>query len=987
MHGYSSSEESEDPRRPRPQPANSNSNDQKKKKKKRLPPQQSINRTWKRFSSRKFSTTLSVLPFDPVDAPAIADRPNELLWDGYDRAAEECKRKVDKIVRDCKRVNMRYRDPGWDLDWDLKYEKGHCLNSLGTQKFELNRTTLLSSSATVPKAVKRVHEIFEKPTFMEKLDGGDVKQGSLGDCWIMAALTAMANTTQGIKRACVAYNTKIGIYGFVFYRDGEWIYSIIDDKLYLKSPCWDSPSMQRDLLQQIDREDVENVYRKTYQTGSKALFFAQCRDQSETWVPLIEKAYAKAHGDYAALSGGWIGEGLEDLSGGVTTELLTSDILDIDEFWDNEMSKVNEEFLFGCSTGLLEHGYGERSGITEGHAYVVMDARTLKSGQRLVKLRNPWGKIRKGIWEGAWSDGSKEWTTEVQEELGHKFSGDSVFWISYEDMIRKYTHFDRTRLFRDRDWRCCQRWIGVDVPWKAEYHEKFHIKLTQDSPLVLVLSQLDKRYWKGLHGQYSFRLHFRLHYQDQPQAEDYIVRSHGNYLMDRSVSVELPDMPAGNYVVYLKVTGERNSSAKSVEDVVKRELQEREENEKLAQVGYAYDLAHSKAWNHLDKVSKLRKKRDQKKASGCRQQERRRQWEKRHLNRDVGKKQSDKNKDKKQRRRDEWEARQLEKEDEEDRIEAERLAEEQKIAAVKAEAEAKAKAAEVKAAEVEAAEVEAKVTEAKAAEAEDKDAEADDEDDGDNPVEVVKPEPESEAKVQPEDSASDSSGSPQYTPKTEDSTPAPSNEEKQEVPPADGPPPAVDPTPAAPEGDAAPQKRRPRAQYVSEGDSSDSPVTDWEALYSSDDMVRKPRTTPQQPPQPKDQYDTEEEKMPAPWNAVCIVGIRVYSKDAELELRTVMEGGELLEDGMGEKGQADLDNAQANASGSRAVTAADQAAAAAYPSVVVRRGENELDDADDGTEPNSDIKNYIKIDSADSSAANTPEPTPMERDRQLERSS
>lgn len=151
--------------------------------------------------------------------------------------------------------------------------------------------------------------------------------------------------------------------------DGEWIYSIIDDKLYLKSPFWDSPSMQRDLLQQIDREDVERVYRKTYQTGSKALFFAQCKDQNETWVPLIEKAYAKAHGDFASLSGGWIGEGLEDLSGGVTTELLSSDILDLDGFWENELSKVNEEFLFGCSTGLLDGGYGDRDGISEGHAY------------------------------------------------------------------------------------------------------------------------------------------------------------------------------------------------------------------------------------------------------------------------------------------------------------------------------------------------------------------------------------------------------------------------------------------------------------------------------------------------------------------------------------------------------------------------------------------------------------------------------------------
>lgn len=124
-------------------------------------------------------------------------------------------------------------------------------------------------------------------------------------------------------------------------------------------------------------------------------------------MPLIEKAYAKVHGDFASLIGGWIGEGVEDLSGGVTTELLASDILDLDGFWEDELSKVNQEFMFGCSTGLVDGGYGERNGIREGHAYVVMvslhragtwadrlkltvfqqDARTLKTGERLVKLR------------------------------------------------------------------------------------------------------------------------------------------------------------------------------------------------------------------------------------------------------------------------------------------------------------------------------------------------------------------------------------------------------------------------------------------------------------------------------------------------------------------------------------------------------------------------------------------------------------------------
>ncbi|KAL6884918.1 hypothetical protein HDV57DRAFT_404943 [Trichoderma longibrachiatum] len=888
MHGYSSSEESDDPRRPRSQPASSGNNqDQKKKRKRRLPPQQTINRLWKRFSNRKFHKAVSVLPFDPVVAPRSGlDRPNELLSESYERAAEECRRKVQKIVQECKRVNMRYRDPGWDLDWDLKYEKGNTLNYIGTEKFEVSKATLLGSKAVVPKAVKRVHEIFEKPTFMKDVKGSDVKQGGLGDCWLMSSLTALASVEDGVPRCCVAYDTKIGIYGFLFYRDGEWVYSIVDDKLYLKSPCWDSPSMQRDLLQQIDREDVETVYRKTYQTGSKALFFAQNKDQNETWVPLLEKAYAKAHGDYASLSGGWIGEGLEDLSGGVTTELLTSDILDLDAFWDNEMSKVNKEFMFGCSTGLLDYGYGQRDGISEAHAYVVVDARTLKSGQRLVKLRNPWGEIRKGLWEGPWSDGSKEWTTEVQEELGHKFGSDSVFWISFEDLVRKYTHFDRTRLFRnDDDWRCCQRWIGVDVPWKADYHEKFRVKLTRDSPFILVLAQLDGRYFKGLQGQYSFRLHFRLHHEDRPDAEDYIVRSHGNYFMKRSVSVELPDLPAGNYTVYLKVTGQRDSQQPSVEEVVKREAKNRVENEKLAQVGYAYDLAHSKAWEHMEKVAKIRKQRDQKKASACRQEERRRQWERRHISRDITKKQKKKNIEKKERKK-----------------EAKQAAKRAVEVAMKVEEEVKQQPALVEIKEG----LPTPLT-----------PDGNGKDPMDAAIAAI-----GVAKMSLDDgSDSDSTGSPTDTPKSEDAIIFPSNDKKEDVPPATDDA-AAEPKPAAADEDkaappppaAAPAPVTPAVEESEdEGDSSDSPVEDWEELYSSDDYTRKPRQFPYPSPPPRDDYDTEEENMPAPWNAVCIVGIRVYSKDPDLQLSTVLEGGEL--DGMGGKGQADLDDAQNNAGG------------------------------------------------------------------------
>ncbi|KAJ9136936.1 Calpain-D [Pleurostoma richardsiae] len=870
--------------------------EEKKKKKPKPPPQEGINKIWERFQQKKFSKALTVLPFSPVPPSTSGERANELLSSGYERAAEECRRKVRKIIAECRRVNTRYRDPGWDLDWDLKWEKGNCLNSLGQRKFDISMSNMLSPSANIPKAVKRVHEIFEKPTFMDKLLPSDIKQGNLGNCWFVASLTGLANVEEGIKRICVEYDTKIGIYGFVFFRDGEWIHAIVDDKLYLKSPCWDSPSMQRDLLQQIDREDVERVYRKTYQTGSKALFFAQCKDQNETWVPLIEKAYAKAHGDYACLSGGWIGEALEDLSGGVTTELLASDIFDTEMFWENELSRVNQEFLFGCSTGLLGGGYGEREGITEGHAYVIMEARTLKNGTRLVKLRNPWGKIKKGNWEGAWSDGSKEWTTEVQEELGHSFGGDSIFWISYRDLLNKYQHFDRTRLFRSPEWRCCQRWIGVEVPWQAQYNEKFHFKLTKDSPVVLVLSQLDARYFKGLGGQYSFRLGFRVHAQGRPGAEDYIVRSHGNYLMDRSVSVDLPDMAAGSYTVFIRVMAERSSNALSVEDVVKRECKRRVENEKLSQVGHAYDLAHSKGAAHLEKLAKLRKKTDQKKASEARQKERRKMWEKRHVQRDIQKKQSKKNAEKRERRK---------------------TKENQKTKD------------EPKQNEVQTTKEEGKKAEVKAARRE---------------------------RDQSESAMSSSNSTPQMTPQetpqdspsSDRAEPAGADDDKVAVPPVDasavsGGPPAP-PTAAATDADkpdkqtsdaaskpapstATDTKPKPAPTPVeeSDGNSSDSPVEDWEELYSSDDMSPKPRMAPAPAPAAKkEESDDEEPDTPDPWNAICIVGFRVYSKDENLELRVVMEGGELEENGMGEKGEVDLDNGQVNAGGQRESAAREE---------------------------------------------------------------
>ncbi|KAK0372162.1 calpain family cysteine protease [Colletotrichum abscissum] len=53
--------------------------------------------------------------------------------------------------------------------------------------------------------------------------------------------------------------------------------------------------------------------------------------------------------------------------------------------------------------------------------------------------------------------------------------------------------------------------------------------------------------------------------------------------------------------------------------------------------------------------------------------------------------------------------------------------------------------------------------------------------------------------------------------------------------------------------------------YDSDGDSSDSPIEDWDELYSDDDMVRKLRLTSADPPKRHDErYESEEEGLPDP---------------------------------------------------------------------------------------------------------------------------
>lgn len=79
--------------------------------------------------------------------------------------------------------------------------------------------------------------------------------------------------------------------------------------------------------------------------------------------------------------------------------------------------------------------------FSKGHAYTISQKAILNvRGRevRLLRLRNPWGRIE---WKGAWSDHSSDWqqvSASVKESLEFKIANEGEFWICFDDFCRAF---------------------------------------------------------------------------------------------------------------------------------------------------------------------------------------------------------------------------------------------------------------------------------------------------------------------------------------------------------------------------------------------------------------------------------------------------------------------------------------------------------------------------------------------------------------------
>lgn len=113
-------------------------------------PQDTVKQFWNQFNTKYPGKVFTILPDNPYARSKAAQQPNGITQSStairsYEQARRECELAVERIVKECERINQKYTDPHFDIEFDLKAGKRNCLDGLGEENVDLR-----------PRGVKRV---------------------------------------------------------------------------------------------------------------------------------------------------------------------------------------------------------------------------------------------------------------------------------------------------------------------------------------------------------------------------------------------------------------------------------------------------------------------------------------------------------------------------------------------------------------------------------------------------------------------------------------------------------------------------------------------------------------------------------------------------------------------------------------------------------------------------------------------------------------
>ncbi|KAG7365070.1 calcium-dependent cytoplasmic cysteine proteinase, papain-like protein [Nitzschia inconspicua] len=312
----------------------------------------------------------------------------------------------------------------------------------------------------------------KRPQLFEgKIEPGDLCQGAVGDCWLVAAFACASEFPHVIRHQFLTkeYNPR-GLYKIRIFDPQleKWVIVKVDDRI----PC---------------------------KKGTKKPHFMK-PNGNELWAMILEKAYAKHCGSYAKMEGGFVLWGWLSMTGNHVFQMsldekgggkrwLREDMVAIkniedkracafrstkekfseDQVWTLLTKYDRQKALISASIGksVYRGNDGPRGeqmlddkGLVAGHAYSVIAAKEVaqrgpgglpKAGAktyRLLQLRNPWGSFE---WKGKWSDNSSMWKKypSIAKQLNFEPADDGTFWMEFQDFKKTFTRIN----ICDRDTR------------------------------------------------------------------------------------------------------------------------------------------------------------------------------------------------------------------------------------------------------------------------------------------------------------------------------------------------------------------------------------------------------------------------------------------------------------------------------------------------------------------------------------------------------
>ena len=311
-----------------------------------------------------------------------------------------------KIITTCRKNNTRFKDPS----------------------FEPNSRSLIGDppvpdSGMDPSQFKwaSAEIVFGKDGYsvFNDVDPNDIRQGKLGDCYFLCALSSLAERPSLITRLFDTEEpNEYGVYAVWLNINGLWREVVVDDLF----PVFENKQ----------QKTVEFAFSRT--------------SEDELWPMILEKAYAKVYGSYANIEAGVALYALRDLTGApykayhFTRQFSPQEM---NQMWKELVDAERRGWICVCGTATTNSSGREKrllNGLYAGHAYSLLDAQEVNDSRgqrcRIVLIRNPHGQAE---WTGDWSDKSEKWTPQLRQQFGVKIEDDGLFWMSWGDFVENFS--------------------------------------------------------------------------------------------------------------------------------------------------------------------------------------------------------------------------------------------------------------------------------------------------------------------------------------------------------------------------------------------------------------------------------------------------------------------------------------------------------------------------------------------------------------------